>query len=42
MTTRKHWESVYHTKRDTDVRWYQPHLERSLDLILRSGAGIDA
>jgi len=42
MSQRKHWEHVYQTKRETDVSWYQPHLERSLDLILRTGVGPDA
>ena len=39
MNKREHWENVYQTKRETDVSWYQPHLERSLDLILRTGVG---
>jgi len=42
MTKREHWEKVYRTKRETDVSWYQPHLDRSLDLILRTGVGPDA
>lgn len=42
MTKREHWEKVYQTKRETDVSWYQPHLARSLDLILRTGVGPEA
>ena len=42
VNKREHWENVYQTKRETDVSWYQPHLERSLDLILRTGVGTDA
>ena len=42
MSKREHWENVYQTKRETDVSWYQPHLERSLDLIVRTGIGYDA
>lgn len=42
MVKRDHWENVYRTRRDTDVSWYRPHLERSLDLILRTGVGPDA
>ena len=30
---RQHWERVYQTKRPTEVSWYQPHLEVSLQLI---------
>ncbi len=30
---KQHWESVYQTKRPTEVSWYRPHLEVSLQLI---------
>ena len=39
MPGREHWEKVYQTRRETEVSWYQPHLQRSIDLILRTGAG---
>jgi len=42
MSTREHWEKIYGTKKANDVSWYQPHLQRSLDLILRAGIGTDA
>jgi ubiquinone/menaquinone biosynthesis C-methylase UbiE len=42
MSNREHWEKVYQTKSETDVSWYQPHLQRSLDLILHTGIGTDA
>lgn len=42
MSNREHWEKVYQTKNETDVSWYQPHLQRSLDLILHTGIGRDA
>jgi len=42
VTKRDHWEKVYQAKRATDVSWYQPHLERSLELVLRTGVGPDA
>jgi len=42
VTKREHWEKVYQTKSETDVSWYRPHLERSLELILRTGVGPDA
>jgi len=29
----QHWEQVYQTKRPTEVSWYRPHLEVSLQLI---------
>ena len=28
-----HWERVYQTKQPTEVSWYRPHLEVSLELI---------
>ncbi|MCU0655552.1 MAG: class I SAM-dependent methyltransferase [Polyangiaceae bacterium] len=33
MSTKDHWEQVYRTKERTEVSWYRPHLERSLELI---------
>jgi SAM-dependent methyltransferase len=34
VTDRKtHWETVYRTKRPTEVSWYQPQATRSLELI---------
>jgi len=30
---KKHWERVYQTKQPTEVSWYRPHLEVSLQLI---------
>jgi len=39
VSGREHWEKVYQTRRETEVSWYQPHLQRSIDLILRTGAG---
>jgi SAM-dependent methyltransferase len=31
-----HWETVYRTKRPTEVSWYQPAATRSLELISRA------
>jgi ubiquinone/menaquinone biosynthesis C-methylase UbiE len=42
MSKREHWEKIYQTRNETDVSWYLPHLQRSLDLILRTGIGPDA
>ena len=36
---RQHWECVYSTKRHTDVSWYQPVPERSLQFIDAAGIG---
>lgn len=30
-----HWERVYRTRASTEVSWFRPHLESSLDLIER-------
>jgi 2-polyprenyl-3-methyl-5-hydroxy-6-metoxy-1,4-benzoquinol methylase len=39
MDARTHWEKVYKTKAPDAVSWYRPHLETSLALIERTGAG---
>lgn len=31
-----HWDTVYRTKQPTEVSWYRPHLDVSLDLIMRA------
>src|SRR3989338_5112966 len=31
-----HWEKVYQTKKPDDVSWFQPHLARSLEMILHT------
>lgn len=33
MELGEHWEHVYRTKQPTEVSWYRPHLEVSLQLI---------
>ena len=35
MDTQAHWERVYGTRAPTEVSWFRPHLETSLDLIER-------
>jgi ubiquinone/menaquinone biosynthesis C-methylase UbiE len=42
MSDRGHWDRVYETKGSSTVSWYQPHLERSLELIGRAGLRPDA
>jgi ubiquinone/menaquinone biosynthesis C-methylase UbiE len=39
MGSRAHWENVYGSKAPSQVSWYQPHAEKSLDLIRRTGIG---
>lgn len=36
---KSHWESIYTVKAPTEVSWYQPHAEKSLELITRTGLG---
>ncbi len=42
MERRTHWEAVYRTKQPTEVSWYRPHLEVSLQLIEEAGGSRDA
>jgi len=37
-----HWEKVYRTKQPTEVSWYRPHLEVSLQLIEEAAPNLDA
>lgn len=37
-----HWEAVYRTKVPDKVSWYRPHLEVSLDLLVKAGLGTDS
>ena len=37
----RHWERVYGSKQSTDVSWYQPRPERSLQLIRDTGISAD-
>jgi len=39
MDVKTHWEKVYQTKAPDAVSWYRPHLETSIALIERTGAG---
>jgi ubiquinone/menaquinone biosynthesis C-methylase UbiE len=42
MVNRGHWDKIYGSKDPTQVSWYRPHLEQSLELILGTGIGPDA
>ena len=36
MGTQAHWENIYRTKTPSEVSWFSPHLQTSLNLILRA------
>lgn len=42
MPSKDHWENVYATKATDAVSWFQPHAERSLDLIRSTLLGQNA
>ena len=42
MDPKAHWEKVYRTKQPTEVSWYRPHLDVSLQLIEESASNRDA
>jgi len=42
MDEKEHWENVYQTKSADQVSWFQPHLNKSLDLILKAGIETEA
>ena len=42
MTSKEHWEEVYKKKQPTEVSWYQTHLQKTLELILKTGIGKEA
>ena len=37
MERKAHWEQIYTTKDTTQVSWYRPHLDVSLQIIQRTG-----
>jgi SAM-dependent methyltransferase len=37
-----HWETVYKTKQPNEVSWYRPHLEMSLELVVKAAPNLDA
>lgn len=37
MDRQAHWETIYRTKPHTNVSWYTPHLQTSLDMIVATG-----
>jgi hypothetical protein len=39
---KQHWETVYSTKSSDAVSWYQPHADRSLQLIQATSLGPQA
>ena len=41
MNQKEHWEKVYQDKSPNEVSWYKPHLNLSLDLIVKFAASKD-
>jgi len=41
METQQYWESVYQTKSSTEVSWYQPTPQKSLEIITDTGVPHD-
>lgn len=42
MDHRSHWKAVFEGSASTEVSWYQPHLQLSLQLIAQAGVASDA
>ena len=42
MDARSYWERVYQTKKPTDVSWYRPHLEKSMELLAAAAPSRDS
>ena len=42
MDREKHWENIYTTKKTTEVSWFRPHLDKSLEIIDSIGLKEDA
>ncbi|MFM1979533.1 MAG: hypothetical protein RLZ68_798 [Pseudomonadota bacterium] len=42
IDNKQHWENVYSSKPSDAVSWYQPHADRSLQLIQATGLGPQA
>lgn len=42
MDKKKHWENIYQTKELTEVSWYQPVPQTSLDLLKQYNISLDA
>lgn len=40
VARREHWDSVYGSKATSEVSWYEPHAEKSLELIGSAGVGL--
>jgi ubiquinone/menaquinone biosynthesis C-methylase UbiE len=42
MDKQKHWEKIYKTTETTNVSWFSPHLQKSLELIESANLSADA
>jgi 2-polyprenyl-3-methyl-5-hydroxy-6-metoxy-1,4-benzoquinol methylase len=41
MTPKTHWETIYHSKKATEVSWYQDRPVKSLEFIKATGVSND-
>lgn len=42
MDVSEHWERVYQAKQSNQVSWFRPHLDVSLDLLIKAGLNTDS
>ena len=42
LNLKNHWDMVFKTKKPVEMSWYQPHLQKSLELIRRAGISREA
>lgn len=42
MNRQQHWDNIFETKEPVDVSWFQPHLQKSLELIDSANLSADA
>jgi 2-polyprenyl-3-methyl-5-hydroxy-6-metoxy-1,4-benzoquinol methylase len=42
MNAHSHWDHIYQTKKPTQMSWFRPHLEKSLELIASAAGSRDA
>lgn len=38
MSSQSHWEHIYHSKSPPETSWYEPHLETSLEWIVKAAS----
>lgn len=42
MNKQEHWENIYAIKQPTEVIWFRPHFDKSLELIGSANLNADA